>query len=225
MDKKALKVYKSYFPHTHRFYFPERIKPVYVRRKIVGRTALKECVEVEITGKEYARCAGTENITGEDRYTMGVANSEDDKNKVERTGSFGEMAFAKVTGLPMSVHKGSFPFDCVVLENKRGDVKNCTPSTYHKYGCNFIKIWGRNYVLKSNIYISSFTEEDNLKDYAKIVLAGYMEKTTLDKFDPVPAPGGKWLNKEMYFKDTKSIRSLINGSKHIASSGGKLYLV
>jgi len=226
MDKKTLKLYQSYFPGRKKFYFPEKITPVFKRKKIKGQKSLKECVEVEITGEEFDMCANVSNIKKSGVYGRGAGNTKKDKTKVERTGMLGEMALAKVTGLPVDITDVKCPFDFVVFTDRKGDMKNAT----YDYGANCIRVvneYGADRELTADTYISGYVEELDMENrYAKVVLVGWMERDVLAKTELKRARmAGNWYNFEMLHKDTKSIRSLINGSRAIKDISGNLHPV
>src|SRR5260221_9217812 len=67
----------------------------------------RQVLKVEVSGSEYDLCEhSSHNMwantkTGE--WGSGLANTEGDPRKVERTGRLGEMALAKLVGIPIDL--------------------------------------------------------------------------------------------------------------------------
>jgi hypothetical protein len=190
-------------------YLPRRIKPKYEKRKLKDCDSLVECVVVEISGDEYEMCEDMKITHKKDEYGKGLCNTKKDKHGAERAGKLGELAFAKMFGLPVDMSNREAAVDFVFL-GKTIDSKTAKSD----YGANCIRIqneYGGFRELKSDYYIAGFVEKDdrNAKE-AAVVLVGYQDRDSLIKSGVKPARVGKHKNVEMSFSHVRNLRGLLD---------------
>lgn len=177
-------------------------------------TCERECVQVQITGEEYALCDKTSsNYWSNNKpgaYGKGLGSTYDDKYKPVRTGLLGQMAFSKLFGLPVDTkyRKYGDKYDNL-LKGKKVDVK-CAMRNYGKGLIYHTNEWGRRIPLDKDIYVFSFIkDEDRPNNNATIVIVGYAEKDEISSIPPsLGMKGNGHLNYEVPFADLRSILEL-----------------
>jgi hypothetical protein len=160
-------------------YLPTKILPdsctIKARKKII------DVFSVDIIQNDYQVCDNfiMWGSTKKGKWGEGLINSEDDKKKAERTGLLGEMAFAKVFGLPVNIDycEGGKDYDfrqehhdilsCVSSELKI-DVK--TAARRPKYNAGLVRC----NKLKADIYVFAYIKDENRDEKtATVILVGW----------------------------------------------------
>jgi len=148
-------------------------------------------------------------------YGKGLANTQKDPLRVERTGRLGEMALAKVAGL------------CVDLEYKENgdeydfcvggvsiDIKTSTRCT--GYGLIYANsYWSNRKQRLSDRYVFAYVENDNQQErVAEVILVGYIKSPLLKNRPTVPGfKRGGHMNYLIYYHECLPIVQFIEGVK------------
>ncbi len=140
----------------------------------------RDCIIVEIDGVDYEECVrAAPNFWANKKpgaYGAGLGATVDDDYKPVRTGLLGQMAFGKVTGLPVDteIRSGGDNYDFLIFDCKV-DIK-CPMK------CGDILIyhtneWGKRIPLNKDIYVCCYMEnEDRKNKNATVIIAGYALK-------------------------------------------------
>lgn len=198
-------------------YLPIQTVP-FIKAQKLGRIEV-EGITVKLTPQEWDICDEvSKNYWSSKKggvYGKGIINTEDDKTRVERVGLLGEMAFAKISGLPMNVsykEQGDdydFRFDGGTI-----DVKNASRLPPYKQMLVFGK-HGNNskpLELKSDYFVSSFLAfEDRDAKKATIIIVGFCTKDELLSQGLVRARAKKCshYNYERHYRDLHPISELL----------------
>jgi hypothetical protein len=149
-------------------------------------------------------------------YGTGMANKNNDKYKVSRTGLLGEMAFAKVFELSVDLEYrkyGDSGKDFTLGPGKTIDVKTAT--TLQPYRSGLVRVrneQGKNIPLNSDIYVFGFIKNESLhKKTATVVLVGYEMKENMLNITPVLGRknGSKHMNCEVKYCNLKPMSLLL----------------
>jgi len=188
-----------------------------------GRVSVskQEAAHVFIEGDDYLVCKkyAFHRWSNQKKgpWGSGILNSEDDERRTERLGLIGEMAFAKLTGLPVDVEEHQFgdQYDFMVRDVTM-DIKL---SSNGNHGVGFLKIRDNDVVipLKCRVYIFGVcTLDDRERERAGTLILGYQTREWIE-LNAVEAPGraGDWTNLEIPFNQLIPIRDLIEQIKNV----------
>lgn len=197
-------------------YRTEKAKPLIRWQKFNGKDV--ECFEVKIDGKDYRECvraADGKNFDSNSKpgdYGAGCGKTPDDPYKPARTGFLGQMAFGKLTDLPVDTErrKCGDKYDFLVGEYKI-DIK----CTMWKRGYALVyqkNEWGTEIPLNKDLYVCSYIkEEDRLKEFAIVVFTGFAWKKEVERCEIKSSKWGKHSNYELPFAKLRSMSKLMKG--------------
>lgn len=177
-------------------YYPQKTTPQETFIEIKTEKKITLCVE--ILDREYDICENTKLWCSgkKGQWGKGLINSVEDPKKVERTGLLGEMAFAKVFGLPIDIEycEGGKHNDFLSC-SKKIDIK--TASKKPSYNCGLVRYTKQ---LSADIYVFNYIEEDNREQKkAKIILVGWDYKENVIKQKKNKAKIGSHMNYEIEY--------------------------
>lgn len=194
-------------------FYPFEQKPI-IRQLVCGDRTL-DVFDVNLTVKEYIVCeTRAQNMWANSKkgqFGIGLINNENDKHKVERIGSVGEMAFAKVFGLCVDftyLHRGD-SYDFLLFGNKV-NIK----TSAHNYGKGLIRaITDQNKALPltQDIYVFSFVKHDNCNTKeCTVTIVGWETRENIKKLPYTPAIRGSHQNYQINYNNLQSISKLYN---------------
>lgn len=174
-------------------------------------------INVNVTGEEYIVCDEYSQKRWSNKKTGtfggGILNTDDDPYRTERTGLLGEVAFAKLTGLPVDLGYHELGDECDFrFDNATLDVK--TAAKLPKYRAGLIRVEGINGVeieLKSDLYVFGFVCCDNRKKkLGSVTFVGYQRRDWILEYGSVkPGKAGGWKNLEVPYEKMLPINDLI----------------
>lgn len=155
-----------------------------VRKKF----ALKEieCYSVFVDGSDYEECEKIScNFWSNSKggaYGVGLGATPDDKYKPARTGMLAQMAFGKLTGLPVDneFRHGGDDHDNLIFGYKV-DIK-CAMKFRDTVLIYHTNEWGKKIPLNKDIYVCGYVEKENRNEKnATVVLTGFALKQDVEK--------------------------------------------
>ena len=172
----------------------------------------KECVLVNIEGKDYEECVKA-NFWANKKggvYGRGLGREDDDPHKPVRTGLLGQMAFGMLTDEEVDTEYREYgdQQDNLILGYKY-DIK-CSMKNYEKTLIYHISEKGRHIPVNKDCYVCSYVKkEDREKGEASIVIVGFALKKDVLECPVKPGIRGKHKNIEVPFHRLKPILGLI----------------
>jgi len=177
-------------------YHPTKIfQPQIAKRQFNGRE--KECIVVEVEGQEYEECERASqggNFWGNSKpgaYGAGLGATKDDKYKPARTGILAQMAFGKLTGLPVDTEykRGGDRQDNLIFGYK-ADMK-CAMRYREDVLIYHTNEWGKKIPLDKDIFVCAYIEQENReKKSAIVVMTGFALKQDVEKCNVEPGRKG-----------------------------------
>ena len=175
-----------------------------------------ECIVVRIEDEEYRECEHASSSfwcnSKKGAYGKGLGATKYDEHKPVRTGLLGQMAFGKLTGLPVDTEyrEGGDEQDNLIFRHKI-DIK-CSMSKrdesliYHS-SANGIKI-----PLDKDIYVCSYIQqEDRMNKSAIVVMTGFALKEDVEVCKvAMGKKGNGHLNYELPINTLRPIKKLID---------------
>jgi len=197
------------------FYYPEFITEPKIQRYFWDGYP-KDCIIVDLSGEEYAVCDAASNHMAcnykKGTYGRGMANTKDDKRRVERTGLLGQMGLAKLIHEPcdLKYRPRGDEQDFLVLDKFKLDVK----CACYDYKCNLIKKMdeeGKPQIIDKHIYISSYMQEEDRKaGTCQIHFVGFFTLNDVLKSRVARGRKGSHINYEIYFRNARPITSFVS---------------
>lgn len=186
-----------------------QVKPLVIKKQTI------HVVEVIVSGEDYRICDECELWCSKKKgnWGSGLINSDEDKHKAERTGLLGEMAFSKLSGLPINIEYqegGSNNDFCLTTAKSKIDIK--TAYRRPKYNAGLIRCGtnGKTIKLKSDIYIFGYVEKDLRQEkIAQIILVGGEYRENILKKKPQKARLGHHINYEVEYDQLIPIETLL----------------
>jgi hypothetical protein len=206
---------------SHKFFYPKREDPVWVSVKL-GNKRIKNCALVVVEGEEHEVADDfSQNMWTKEKpdgfWNKGMLNTEKDKFKTERTGILGEIAFAKIFGLPVNIQykKNGEPYD-FILNGKKLDIKTSRSKRIHSGLVRGQNKNGEKILLLCDIYFFCIlVSEDRENKHAEILLVGLTGKKDLCKGGLYPSKRKltEHLNYEIEYKNLHKTLDLFNYMK------------
>lgn len=186
-----------------------------------GEPVQKQCFRVVVSGDEWQLCNNikrwSESKTGD--YGGGIGNTKDDPRRVTRVGCLGEMAFAKMLGLPFDDEfkdmGDNYDFR---IHKKKIDVKT---SIFRGNEIGLVRCQeglDRFFPITMDCYVFSYREsEDREIGTASIVFCGWQDRGWVEKRSKAIGSGRNAIhfNKECHFARLRPIYSLYKWAKNI----------
>jgi hypothetical protein len=197
-----------------KFYYPQLIIPSYIILKI-NKKEIK-VTKITIIEEEYDICEKCElwcsNKKG--NWGSGLINSKDDKHKAERTGLLGEMAFSKISSLPVNIEycEGGKDNDfCITSGKSKIDVK--TAAQKPKYNAGLVRCASeskKEISLRSDLYVFGYIEKELKQEkIAVVVLVGGEYSENIIKMPVRKAKMGYHYNYEIKYNQLIPIENLL----------------
>lgn len=145
------------------------------------------------------------------RWGAGLANSDEDPCKVERTGLLGEMAFGIMFGRPVNLDFKPHGFDYdFEVDGYRIDVKTSTKRPNDDIALIRCESdGGKEISLISDLYVFAYIDdEDRDSGWARVCVVGGLTKEKILEYPKVPARKGNHRNYEIPYGDLESIVEL-----------------
>lgn len=201
----------------------EKLKTIVplIKPHSLGRKLTLNCITVKISPEEWELCdefskqmwSQTKTNTA---YGRGILNTNKDPAKVERTGLLGEMAFAKISKLPMDLEykAGGFPYDfCFDLNGESITIDIKTASKLHSYKQMLIYAKtgrGKEIPLSAEYYVAAYLANENIVEKrATVILIGSIHKSKVEKHPIVPAKVGHHWNREINYSELDELDTLL----------------
>ena len=197
-------------------YLPIQTVP-FIKTQKLGRIEV-EGITVKLTPQEWDIC---DKVSGQmwanskrGNYGKGIINTITDKTKCERVGLLGEMAFAKISGLPMDISYREKGDDCdFVFPGGSIDIKNASKLSNYKqmlvYGATSS---GKLIDIKSSHFVASYLAfEDIALKKATIVIVGWCTREQLMSKGLVRSKASKCMhsNYAVHYRDLRPISELL----------------
>lgn len=200
-----------------KFYTGRLVKPKLIKftHQDSEKIAYKVCIEAD----EYNLCVeSAQNMWANKKkgsYGKGLANTEDDPYRTERTGKLGEMAFSKLYQLPvdMSYREGGDDQD-FVFNGKKINIKTSTKKPWyaaglvtagHYRGTEFVPLQ-----IKHDYYVFGYLEmEDKKANIASVVFVGGCDKNTLVNREIKRAIKGYHMNYQIPYLELTDIDKIV----------------
>ena len=193
-----------------------------VKKQFNGKE--KECIIIKIDGLEYEECdQASENYWANSKpgvYGAGLGATADDKYKPVRSGLLGQMAFGKLTGLPVDTtyRKGGDQQDNLI-----GKIKIDIKCPMRNYGAALIyhtSEKGIKISLDKDIYVCSYIEQENrIEKTATVIMTGFALKQDVEKCEVKLGRKGSHMNYELPFDTLRPITKLVEAIiKRLAKS-------
>ena len=192
-------------------YLPTKILPDNCTIKVKKKDI--DVFSVDITQNDYQVCDNfiMWGSTKKGKWGEGLINSEEDKKKAERTGLLGEMAFAKVFGLPVNIDycEGGKDYDFILSCVIKIDVK--TAARRPKYNAGLVRC----NKLKADIYVFAYIKDENRDEKtATVILVGWDYASNIMRQKRNRAKIGYHENYELDYANLlpiKCVGDIING--------------
>ena len=181
----------------------------------IGRLDI-ECITVKLTPEEWDICDKSSgemwaNKKSGSGYARGLLNTEDDKHRSERIGRIGEVAFSKISGLPVDltyIHQG----DDHDFESPIGgiDIKTSAKCPSYKQMLIMGEMHGREMKL-SPVYVAAFlAHEDKANKKATVVIVGWATQAEVISGGLKKGRKGSYYkNYEVHYRDLRPIAELL----------------
>lgn len=196
-------------------YLASQVVPFFKMHNI-GRLNIN-CVTVKLTPQEWAICNEASanmwsNSKSGSKYNKGLINTEEDPHFAERVGRIGEMAFSKISGLPVDLEykvKGD-DYD-FITDYGTIDVKtSCKLPSYKQILVTGATASGKLFDIKSQIFVAAYlAHEDRIAQKATVVIVGWCDKEQLMKGGLQKGRAGKHFNYTVHYRDLQSIAKLL----------------
>lgn len=195
-------------------FFPRKIlQPQIIKRSF--DEVEKECITVRIGEREYEACAvASSKFWGNSKpgaYGAGLGRTDDDPYKPARVGLLGQMAFGKLTGLPVDIEyrQGGDSQD-VLFTNYKFDIK-CAMRYRSDILIYHTNEWGRKIPLDKDIYVCGYLERENYAiNEAVVHMVGFALQKDILTCEVEPGRKGKGhLNYVLQMKKLRPIIELI----------------
>ena len=176
----------------------------------------KECIVVKVEGPEYEECERAsqgDNFWANSKkgvYGAGLGATDDDEFKPVRTGLLGQMAFGKLTGLPVDTEyrPGGDHHDNLIC-NKKFDMK-CAMRNRGNQLIYHTSERGKRIPLDKDVYVCSYVEEENrAAKTATIIMTGFALRNQVGQCE-VKQGKGEHLNYVLFYDTLRPIKELIN---------------
>lgn len=187
----------------------------------IGRLNIN-CITVKITPEEWKVCHETSsnmwaNKKKGSKYNKGLINTEEDPHFAERVGKLGEVAFSKISGLPVDIaykEKGDdYDFVCPIGTI---DVKtSCKLPAYKQMLITGESAGGAKFDIKSDIFVAGFlSHEDKILNEnpwgkATVIIVGWCTKEEAMKGGLQKGKAGRHKNYEVHYRDLRPIAELL----------------
>jgi hypothetical protein len=187
----------------------------FVKTHRIGRLDI-DCVTVKLTPEEWKVCHDvSSNMWANSKtghYGKGLINTKEDPYFAERVGKLGEVAFSKISGLPVDTKykdKGD-DFDFITDAGKIDIKTSCKLPSYKKLLVTGATSTRKLYDIKSDIFVSAFLAyEDREARKATIVIVGWCNKDQLMKGGLQKGRAGKHFNYEVHYRNLRPIAELL----------------
>ena len=199
------------------FYTGKQIKPKLI--KFTHDDVEKIAYNIMIEADEYDICVeAAQNMWANKKkgsYGKGLANTEDDPYKSERTGKLGEMAFSKLYQFPVDLtyREGGDDQD-FVCNGAKINIKTSTKKPWYASGLVTAGHYrGTEYVpleIKHDYFIFGYIEmEDKKSKKASVVFVGGCPKETLVNREIKRAIKGSHMNYQIPYSELTDIDKII----------------
>lgn len=182
---------------------------------LASERGILDVFEVSVEGAEYQLCVDhATNMWANDKvgeWGEGLINSAADPCRTERTGTLGEMAFAKVFGLDidLSYRTGGDSYDFLLEDQYKVNIK----SAARNYGKALVKAatkGGLSIKQDADIFVFAFIkDEDRKQSFASVVIVGYERGSVIRSLPLSPAIKGSHQNYQLDYSDLKPIDRLL----------------
>ena len=144
--------------------------------------------------------------TKKGEWGSGLINTKDDPYRAERIGRMGEIAFSKLTGLPVNISyiKGGDKCDFTLEDGRTVNIK--TAAKLYEYRAGLIRATTSNLnrvVLHNDLYIFSYVDD------VAVIIVGYQTRGNIELRQMSEAKKGSHLNYEIPYSELCSIDDLI----------------
>ncbi len=184
----------------------------------------KECIIVNIKSDEYQKAEEiSKNRWSNEKtgtYGEGLCNTTTDPYRATRTGILGEIAFSKITNLPVDdqYKKGGDKYDFIINNKYKIDVK----FAIYDRGENLILDTNKNgekIPLNKHIYVFGYIQsEDKIGKNATAIITGFLLKENVKNCKIGLGKGYTHLNYVVPKQETKPITKLIKAIDSITNS-------
>jgi hypothetical protein len=185
-------------------YIPEPKIPEWIQVNYNGTQ--KWVLKCIVDGKDYEVCENPEmwSSSKPGEYGKGIANTEDDPLKVERTGKLGEMALAQIIQEPVDFEyrKLGDAYD-FIIDKYTVDIKTATKlPSYNASLITAVNENGKMLDIKCDYYVAAYINHDDRQSKrAEVIIVGVMSSQQIKRLPRKPAKKGKHLNYEMSYSD------------------------
>lgn len=181
---------------------------------------MRKCPVIDIEGDEYKQCLdGSARYWANEKpgnYGKGLIASEEDPTKPVRVGLLGEMAVAKLFGVP--VHFGYRKYgDKSDLRIGGGRISVDVKTASRDYGSVLIRCENENGTkipLSSDFYIAAIVISDDIEGRsARVAIVGSIKRCDVERCE-IRQGRGQHFNYDVPFARTRLIEDLLAKHKH-----------